>query len=557
MSASRRVPAIRAVHLAHSSNWSVRLGGYPSLDQADAAISRAFIGGIPDGKTETISVRLVWDDGHATDEHLRLGPEHLAAAHATGLGILRFLLLASARHAAAGSPGFDLAPFVVEQRKAVGRELLRRLVADGAALRNASTPPRVSRVVLSIIKGTRDLRRAVFDTIANADARLAADFPELPAHDAEPMGWVGGVVYWSDHEETHVRFYVTRQHLENAQADGGILRHALLRDARLEASATSYEGFPNSKETVKRRTARGRSMLARIEAATRDEGAHRNVATSAWASPTLLPDPAEAIRRLRDRFAGRRRLVAARGEADDGDAGDGTGYPATNHADVKYATNYITLALANDLRSFDDVTQGVIENHWRAVRDMIETLLRAGSATDEYRDNEGFWTRQLPALVHLLDEARAVERAPRNGKLTFRPVGRRGEAYPPWVADLRGRSGVYVIRAPGESGDLEIVYVGSSSADRLHATLTRHFQTWRRWKGFWRGQYGEGHDPGLTYDRDTAEAAVIVTPPQHAYEMEMRLIRRLRPRDNLVGQSGAEDWYADAASTTATAEVPF
>ena len=37
-------------------------------------------------------------------------------------------------------------------------------------------------------------------------------------------------------------------------------------------------------------------------------------------------------------------------------------------------------------------------------------------------------------------------------------------------------------------------------AGRLYDTLTRHFQTWRRWKGFWRGQYGEGHDPGLTYD---------------------------------------------------------
>ena len=65
-----------------------------------------------------------------------------------------------------------------------------------------------------------------------------------------------------------------------------------------------------------------------------------------------------------------------------------------------------------------------------------------------------------------------------------------------------------------------------------------HFH-WRRWKGFWRGQYGEGHDPGLSYDRTTAEAAVIITPPQHAYELEMRLIRRLRPRDNLVGQAPA------------------
>lgn len=554
MSASRRVPAIRLVHIAHSSNWRVRHGGYPSLDLADAEVSRAFVGGIREGATETVSVRIVWDDGHAIEEHLRLGPEHLAAADAADLGILRYLLLASARHAAAGSPGVDLAPFVIEQRMIIGRELLRRLVADGAALRNAREQPRVERVVLSIIKGRRDLHRAVFDSIANADARLAADFASLTHPAEEPMGWVGGVVYWSDHEETHVRFYVTREHLVNAQADGGILRHALLRDARLEAAPTSYPG--HSRDIVKRRTALGRAMLARLEADARDDDAHRNAATSAWASPTLLPDPTEAIRRLRDRFAGRRRIVEARGEADDGDPGDGTGYPATNLSDVRYVSNYISVALRNDLRSFDDVTRGVIWNHWRAVRDTIETLLSVGNSTDEYRDNEGFWTRQLPALVNLLDDAQSAQRAPRNGRLNFRPVGRRGEPYPSWVADLRGRSGVYVIRAPGEGGDLEIVYVGSSSADRLHATLTRHFQTWRRWKGFWRGQYGEGHDPGLTYDRDTAEAAVIITPPQHAYEMEMRLIRRLRPRDNLVGQSGAEDWYA-APITVAAEEAPF
>ena len=63
-----------------------------------------------------------------------------------------------------------------------------------------------------------------------------------------------------------------------------------------------------------------------------------------------------------------------------------------------------------------------------------------------------------------------------------------------------------------------------------------HFH-WRRWKTFWRGGYTEGHDPGLSYERAACEAAVIVTPWQHAVEMEARLIRRLRPRDNLIGQA--------------------
>lgn len=123
----------------------------------------------------------------------------------------------------------------------------------------------------------------------------------------------------------------------------------------------------------------------------------------------------------------------------------------------------------------------------------------------------------------------------RNAGFTYRPVGSPGEAYPQWVRDLKGKSGVYVIREDGET-----VYVGSS-VGRLYDTLTRHFQTWRRWKGFWKGQYGEGHDPGLTYPRDRVEVAVRVTSPNDALDEEARLIRRLRPRDNLLGQPIEEE----------------
>ncbi len=74
------------------------------------------------------------------------------------------------------------------------------------------------------------------------------------------------------------------------------------------------------------------------------------------------------------------------------------------------------------------------------------------------------------------------------------------------------------------------------SVARATRYLTRHFQTWRRWKGFWKGQYGEGHDPGLTYPRDRVEVAVRLTRPGDALDEEMRLIQRLKPRDNLIGQ---------------------
>ena len=87
-----------------------------------------------------------------------------------------------------------------------------------------------------------------------------------------------------------------------------------------------------------------------------------------------------------------------------------------------------------------------------------------------------------------------------------------------------------------------MAYVGSS-ASRLYDTLTRHFQTWRRYKGFWRGQFGEGHDPGLTYDRDSVEVAIRITTPHRSLDEEMRLIRRLKPRDNLIGQAIASPTF--------------
>ncbi|MBZ0237014.1 MAG: hypothetical protein K8M05_32090 [Deltaproteobacteria bacterium] len=398
---------------------------------------------------------------------------------------------------------------------------------------SAHARPRVERVHITVSDNPA-VRPGRYASIAHADAMLEQAYADVPAPDGRPFHLLLGSVHWNDGYELRPRVYISARFVREAAADGGILRHALLASARAQASPASYRGF--HPELVARYTAEGREVLARIEADAIDDEAHRNVAVPAWSAPSLLPDPAVAIRRLRDRFAGRRRIVAALGNAHDDDDRDGTAYPATNHADVRYVTNYVTIALQGDLRTVTPTAAGVVWNHWRAVRDTIETILRVGDATDEYTDNEGLWVRQLPALVRLLDDARAHDSPLRNGRLTFRPVGRRGEPYPPWVADLRGRSGVYVIRAPGESGHLEIVYVGSSSADRLYETLTRHFQSWRRWKSFWRGGFTEGHDPGLTYERDTAEAAVLVTPAGHALEMERRFIRRLRPRDNLVGQ---------------------
>jgi hypothetical protein len=64
---------------------------------------------------------------------------------------------------------------------------------------------------------------------------------------------------------------------------------------------------------------------------------------------------------------------------------------------------------------------------------------------------------------------------------------------------------------------------------------------WRRFKGFWKNQYAEGADPGLTYARDSVEAAVRVTSASDALDQEMKLIARLAPRDNQIGQREQAD----------------
>ncbi len=125
----------------------------------------------------------------------------------------------------------------------------------------------------------------------------------------------------------------------------------------------------------------------------------------------------------------------------------------------------------------------------------------------------------------------------RNAGHAYRPIGASGEPYPSWVRELKGEAGVYMIR---DAASHEILYVGSSSS-RLYDTLTRHFQQWRRYKGYWRGQYAEGHDPGLTYNRARVEVAVKVTSPADALDEETRMIRRLNPRDNILGQPELED----------------
>jgi hypothetical protein len=399
---------------------------------------------------------------------------------------------------------------------------------------HVTTHPRIARVHITISENGA-VQAGVFRSLADADAMLARAYAIEPAPEGRPFHLLLPAVIWTDGFELRPRIYVSAQLVRDSDADGGILRHALLRAARAQASPATYRGFPL--ELVQQYVAEGRALLARLEADTARDEAHRNARTPTKPFPSLLPDPAAAVGRLRDRFSRRRALIRPIGDETD----QAVQYPGTNHADVRYVVNYVSLALQSDVATLEPVAGALVWNHWHAVRETIETLLRFGDDTDEYKDNEGLWTRQLPALARLLDDASIGVRGLRNADLHFRPVGRRGEPYPSWVVDLRRRSGAYAIRVPGVDGAPTIAYVGSSSADRLYETLTRHFQLWRRWQGHGRG-YGEGRDPGLTYERDTSEAAVILTPAKDALDLEMSLIESLRPRDNLIGKPDTDAW---------------
>jgi hypothetical protein len=118
----------------------------------------------------------------------------------------------------------------------------------------------------------------------------------------------------------------------------------------------------------------------------------------------------------------------------------------------------------------------------------------------------------------------------------YRPVGNAGDPYPDWLRDLDGKSGVASIRSKRTG---EVLYVGESASGNLYKNLTRHFQEWRRQKGYPKGNPKEGHDPGVTYDRDTVDVAIEKLPDRQALGRKKKLVAQLQPRDNIHYQPKA------------------
>ena len=98
-----------------------------------------------------------------------------------------------------------------------------------------------------------------------------------------------------------------------------------------------------------------------------------------------------------------------------------------------------------------------------------------------------------------------------------------GADWPDFVRDLRGKSGVYVIR---DRENKQPLYVGESHTGRLKKTLLRHFQAWT------------GKTAGPTFSRNAVEIAVEVTPDSRAVARQNALIVALKPKLNVISPAG-------------------
>lgn len=112
----------------------------------------------------------------------------------------------------------------------------------------------------------------------------------------------------------------------------------------------------------------------------------------------------------------------------------------------------------------------------------------------------------------------------------YRPIRSYDGEYAPWVANLAGEHGVYVIRTRRTKRKAPLVlYVGESHTHRLRETLQRHFQQWK------------GHTAGPTFKAsDTMVAVEVFDIGEEAIQRQNELIRRLRPVHNHVPEPSTD-----------------
>jgi hypothetical protein len=269
--------------------------------------------------------------------------------------------------------------------------------------------PRIARVEI-LWSENGAVRAAPYRSLAAADHALARAFETNPPPDTGGYDKTAFRVVWTDGQQHEGRADVTDKSMRAAPAAGGLLRDHLehvgrwLRDSSGKATWMS----PEDREA---HTAWGVELLARLEREPR-LGAARNRAriASGQLMPlgtrnpdptlTLLPDARAATAALEAHFAPHRLPEVGWG-------GGTERVPSTTNRDICYATNWLSLALANDLPRLRELTghpQGAIWDRWGRTVAFVRHHL--GTDPDAiYVENPRFWGSQVPALAIKITEA--------------------------------------------------------------------------------------------------------------------------------------------------------
>jgi hypothetical protein len=264
--------------------------------------------------------------------------------------------------------------------------------------------PRIARVKIlySTIEG---LEPRVYRSLDDAEAAIAKAMrnpgrSRLPNRDHAAF-----LVVWTD----------GHSHEDAVQLRTGVAPYAVIRTRLRQVALWSRDVYGASKSLTEAeradRRAWGNDMLARLDAEPSSSTRNLNgipedqllplgTTSSHLDDITLLPDPIAAVGELEAHFAAIRPAIPVW-------MGHGRTVPRTTNEDVTYAANRLSIALAHDMARLRAVTgrpHGAIWDRWARTIEHVRRHL--GTDPDApYRDNQRYWSAQVPQLAHQMAQA--------------------------------------------------------------------------------------------------------------------------------------------------------
>ena len=262
--------------------------------------------------------------------------------------------------------------------------------------------PPIARVEIQWSENGSVPKRA-FASLAAADAALARAFAKEPPPQGGGYNKTAFQVVWVDGQRHEGRADVRAVVVRSSVAAGGILRQHLRTVATWfrDNSATAEWWTPEERtnhaewgaELLRRLDAEPALGVARNGFTVPDDALLPLGTTDPDPTPTLLPDPAAAVAALEGRFAAVRPAVQVPRSR--------RTVPATSNRDVRFATNWLSIALAHDIPRLRHATgrpKGLIWDQWRKV--LAEVGRRVGDDPETpYPDSVLFWTEHAHGLA--------------------------------------------------------------------------------------------------------------------------------------------------------------